>query len=111
MLVQKKSEGSEPFREKNSLCEVGQGKDIPRTPMLFPDRVFQYGKARRTDVSTSENRSQEIEKSFAAERKIVLSRLIFQSQEIDFAFISIYYTKVYRIMILEEEQRNTKPWL
>ena len=75
MLVQKKSEGSEPFWEKNSLCEVGQGKDIPRTPMLFPDRVFQYGKARRTDVSTSENRSQEIEKSFAAERKIVCSRL------------------------------------
>ncbi|WP_418818621.1 hypothetical protein [Paraprevotella clara] len=32
---------------------------------------FQHGKARKTDVSTSENRSQEIEKSFAAERKIV----------------------------------------
>ena len=75
MLVQKKSEGSEPFWEKNSLCEVGQGKDIPRTPMLFPDRVFQYGKARRTDVSTSENRSQEIEKSSAAERKIIWCRM------------------------------------
>ena len=59
----------------------------------------------------TENRLAENEKSFAAERKIVLSRLIFQSQEIDFAFISIYYTKVYRIMILEEEQKNTKPWL
>ena len=44
MLVQKKSEGSEPFWEKNSLCEVGQGKDIPRTPMLFPDRVFSMEK-------------------------------------------------------------------
>ena len=43
--------------------------------MLFPDRVFQYGKARRTDVSTSENRSQEIEKSFAAERKIIWRRM------------------------------------
>ena len=81
MLVQKKSEGSEPFWEKNSLCEVGQGKDIPRTPMLFPDRVFQYGKARRTDVSTSENRSQEIEKSFAAERKIVWLRMKNHSAE------------------------------
>ena len=75
------------------MCEVGQGKDIPRTPMLFPDRVFQYGKARRTDVSTSENRSQEIEKSFAAERKIVRLRLIFHSPANDFPFAADFFSK------------------
>ncbi|WP_462359465.1 hypothetical protein [Paraprevotella clara] len=41
---------------------------------------FQHGKARKMDVSTSENLSQEIEKSFAAERKIV--RLTLQKLKI-----------------------------
>ena len=80
--------------------------------MLQAEGCFRHLSAKLHSAGKrTENQSAENEKSFAAERKIVLSRLIFQSQEIDFAFISIYYTKVYRIIILEEEQRNTKPWL
>ena len=42
-------------------------------PSFYP--VFSTAKPVRRMVSTSENRSQEIEKSFAAERKIVWRRL------------------------------------
>ena len=69
MLVQKKSEGSEPFREKNSLCEVGQGKDIPRTPMFFPDRVFSMEEfvSPKIVLRRLRNRLQQNGKSFGAE--------------------------------------------
>ena len=74
MLVQKKSEGSDPFREKNSLCEVGQCKDIPRTPMFFPDRVFSMEEfVRQMSVRPKivlrrlRNRLQQNGKSFGAE--------------------------------------------
>ena len=79
MLVQKKSEGSEPFREKNSLCEVGQGKDIPRTPMFFPDRVFSMEEfVRQMSVRPKivlrrlKNRLQQNGKSFAADCTVIL---------------------------------------
>ena len=67
MLVQKRSEGSEPFRAKNGLWEVGQG--------------VRYGKARKTDVGIPENRSQQIEKLFGLERKIVWRRIKNQSPD------------------------------
>ena len=62
----------------SAIGEVGkiQIRDTS-IPSFYP--VFSMAK---TDVSTSENRSQEIEKSFAAERKIVwltLQKLKIQS--------------------------------
>ena len=55
------SEGCEPFRTKNRLWEVGQG--------------VWHSKARKTGVGIPENRSQQIEKLFGLERKIVWRRL------------------------------------
>ena len=54
--------------------------------------TIRHGKARKMDVGIPENRSQQIEKSFAAERKIVRLRLKNHSAEIEKSFGAELFT-------------------